>query len=79
MWPNCLFTYFALPVSQQFFFTFTRKSIEIPIIEEDSYDKNVILYVAIGEPRHIAGKPTSAILKEIQPKATSATKYSSQI
>jgi solute carrier family 8 (sodium/calcium exchanger) len=33
------------------------KSIEIPIIEEDSYDKNVILYVAIGEPRHIAGPP----------------------
>ena len=32
-----------------------RKTIEIPISEEDSYEKNVVMYVVIGEPRHIAG------------------------
>ena len=32
-----------------------RKYIEIPIMEEDSYEKNVVMYVVIGEPRHIAG------------------------
>ncbi len=32
------------------------KHIEIPIMEEDSYEKNVVMYVSIGEPRHIAGK-----------------------
>eukprot|EP00096_Caligus_rogercresseyi_P000467 TRINITY_DN1092_c0_g1_i4.p1 TRINITY_DN1092_c0_g1~~TRINITY_DN1092_c0_g1_i4.p1 ORF type:complete len:924 (-),score=286.45 TRINITY_DN1092_c0_g1_i4:1209-3980(-) len=31
------------------------KIIEIPILEEDSYEKNVIMYVTIGAPRHIAG------------------------
>ncbi|XP_040565282.1 sodium/calcium exchanger Calx isoform X2 [Lepeophtheirus salmonis] len=31
------------------------KIIEIPIVEEDSYEKNVIMYVTIGEPKHIAG------------------------
>jgi len=31
------------------------KHIEIPIMEEDSYEKNVVMYVSIGEPRHIAG------------------------
>merc|ERR1712141_945536 len=31
------------------------KTIEIPIMEEDSYEKNVVMYVVIGEPRHIAG------------------------
>merc|ERR1719197_970723 len=30
------------------------KTIEIPISEEDSYEKNVVMYVVIGEPRHIA-------------------------
>lgn len=29
--------------------------IEIPIMEEDSYEKNVVMYVVIGEPKHIAG------------------------
>ncbi|XP_059087403.1 sodium/calcium exchanger 3-like isoform X2 [Tigriopus californicus] len=33
------------------------KTIEIPIIEEDSYEKNCVMYVVIGEPRHIAGPP----------------------
>lgn len=33
-----------------------RKMIEIPIIEEDSYENNVVMYVVIGEPKHIAGK-----------------------
>jgi len=32
-----------------------EKYIEIPIMEEDSYEKNVVMYVVIGEPRHIAG------------------------
>jgi len=32
------------------------KTIEIPIIEEDSYEKNVVMYVVIGEPRHISGE-----------------------
>merc|ERR1712045_603410 len=31
-----------------------EKYIEIPIMEEDSYEKNVVMYVVIGEPRHIA-------------------------
>merc|ERR1719491_2040122 len=30
---------------------------EIAISEEDTYEKNVILYVVIGEPRHISGPP----------------------
>ncbi len=25
-------------------------------MEEDTYEKNVVLYCSIGEPRHIAGK-----------------------
>merc|ERR1712226_1485733 len=32
-----------------------KKYIEIPIIEEESYEKNVVMYVQIGEPEHIAG------------------------
>merc|ERR1712029_918489 len=34
-----------------------EKTIEIPISEEDSYEKNVVMCVVIGEPRHIAGPP----------------------
>merc|ERR1712226_376146 len=33
------------------------KTIEIPILEEDSYEKNVVMYVVIGEPKHLAGPP----------------------
>merc|ERR1711997_1044301 len=33
------------------------KTIEIPISEEDSYEKNVVMYVVIGEPSHISGPP----------------------
>jgi solute carrier family 8 (sodium/calcium exchanger) len=33
------------------------KTIEIPIMEEDSYEKNVVMYVVIGEPKHLAGPP----------------------
>ena len=36
-------------------FFYYRKFLEIPILEEDSYEKNVVMYVVIGEPRHIAG------------------------
>merc|ERR1719151_264090 len=32
-----------------------KKTIEIPIMEEDSYEKNVVMYVVIGEPKHLAG------------------------
>merc|ERR1719220_1772089 len=32
-----------------------KKYIEIPIVEEESYEKNVVMYVQIGEPEHIAG------------------------
>jgi len=32
-----------------------RKTITIPIIEEESYEKNVVMYVNLGEPKHIAG------------------------
>jgi len=31
------------------------KTISIPIIEEESYEKNVVMYVNLGEPKHIAG------------------------
>merc|ERR1712110_1206490 len=34
-----------------------KKTIEIPILEEDSYEKNVVMYVVIGEPKHLAGPP----------------------
>ena len=34
---------------------FSRKIIEIPITDEEAYEKNVIMYVVIGDPRHIAG------------------------
>jgi len=32
----------------------TEKIIEIPILDEESYEKNLIMYVEIDEPRHIA-------------------------
>merc|ERR1719458_1131163 len=31
-----------------------KKMIEIPIMEEDSYEKNVVMYVVIGEPKHLS-------------------------
>ena len=37
------------------FHLFSRKIIEIPITDEEAYEKNVIMYVVIGDPRHIAG------------------------
>merc|ERR1712012_480304 len=33
-----------------------KKIIEIPITDEEAYEKNVIMYVVIGDPRHIAGE-----------------------
>ena len=33
-----------------------RKMISIPIMEEESYEKNVVMYVCLGEPKHIAGE-----------------------
>merc|ERR1711994_507319 len=32
----------------------TEKIIEIPILDEESYEKNLVLFVNIDEPRHIA-------------------------
>jgi len=32
----------------------TEKTIEIPIMDEESYEKSLIMYVVIGEPRQIA-------------------------
>merc|ERR1712115_505600 len=32
----------------------TEKTIEIPITDEESYEKSLIMYVVIGEPRQIA-------------------------
>ena len=37
------------------FLLFFSKTIAIPIIEEESYEKNVVMYVKLGEPKHIAG------------------------
>ncbi len=38
-----------------------RKTISIPIIEEESYEKNVVMYVNLGEPKHIAGMWNSPV------------------
>ena len=40
----------------------TRKTIEIPIMDEESYEKSLLMYVVIGEPRQIAGKLKHASL-----------------
>lgn len=32
-----------------------RKTISLEITDEESYEKNLIMYVSIGEPRQIAG------------------------
>merc|ERR1719175_85993 len=43
----------------------TEKTIEIPITDEESYEKSLIMYVVIGEPRHIAeGKEGAPYLPE---------------
>ena len=34
----------------------TEKIISIPIMDEESYEKNLVLYVSIGDPIHIAGE-----------------------
>ena len=33
-----------------------RKTISLEITDEESYEKNLIMYVNIEEPRHIAGE-----------------------
>ena len=35
--------------------THIRKTISLEITDEESYEKNLIMYVNIGEPRQIAG------------------------
>merc|ERR1719175_407844 len=43
----------------------TEKTIEIPITDEESYEKSLIMYVVIGEPRQIAeGKEGAPYLPE---------------
>ena len=37
------------------FYPTSRKIIELNIIDEESYEKSLIMYVNIGEPRQIAG------------------------
>ena len=37
-----------------------RKTISLEITDEESYEKNLIMYVNIGEPRQIAGKECDA-------------------
>ena len=36
--------------------TIIRKTISLEITDEESYEKNLIMYVNIGEPRQIYGK-----------------------
>lgn len=33
-----------------------RQIIELPIMDEETYEKSLILYVNLGEPRQIAGE-----------------------
>merc|ERR1719150_2156497 len=46
----------------------TDKVISIPILDEESYEKNLIMYVNIGEPRHIAGEGEGTDFAELDAK-----------
>merc|ERR1719195_56540 len=46
----------------------TEKTISIPILDEESYEKNIIMYVNIGEPRHIAGEGEGTDFAELDNK-----------
>merc|ERR1711933_362952 len=46
----------------------TEKIIEIPILDEESYEKNLIMYVNIEEPRHIAGEGEGTDFAELDAK-----------
>merc|ERR1712038_228031 len=46
----------------------TEKIIEIPILDEESYEKSLIMYVNIEEPRHIAEGIDYSILDAKQPE-----------
>merc|ERR1719189_883347 len=46
----------------------TDKIISIPILDEESYEKNLIMYVNIGEPRHIAGEGEGTDFAELDAK-----------
>merc|ERR1711981_388060 len=46
-----------------------KKTIEIPILEEDSYEKNVVMYVVIGEPKHLAEGVNYAEIDAKDPEA----------
>jgi len=46
----------------------TEQTISIPILDEESYEKNLIMYVNIGEPRHIAGEGEGSDFAELDAK-----------
>jgi len=52
--------------------TFTNEETEhivsIPILDEETYEKNLIFYVNIGEPRHIAGEGEGTDFAELDAK-----------
>merc|ERR1719495_1861763 len=51
----------------------TEKSIELPITDEESYEKSLIMYVNIGEPRQIAEAYEKSLIMYInigEPRAT---------
>lgn len=42
--------------------TIIRKTISLEITDEESYEKNLIMYVNIGEPRQIYGESLMLIV-----------------
>jgi hypothetical protein len=49
----------AMTIDQQFFLfliCLDRKYISLQILEEDSYEKDVLFYLEIDEPRQLGGK-----------------------
>jgi solute carrier family 8 (sodium/calcium exchanger) len=46
----------------------TEKIVSIPILDEETYEKNLIFYVNIGEPRHIAGEGEGTDFAELDAK-----------
>jgi len=46
----------------------TEKIVSIPILDEETYEKNLIFYVNIGDPRHIAGEGEGTDFAELDAK-----------
>lgn len=55
---NLTVFFFSLPLFRFiiFFFLFSRKEITLEIIEEDSYEKDALFYVELGEPQLQGGE-----------------------